>query len=217
MGRQEAKVNSQPVCALTVTIVGCDVGAELAGADLKVKCRERGATFMKSDSCRAPAGGGALGVSNLSHTVVYEGDDALTFELCECRRWRSSAAKATGRLSLSTVFGTVGLSGEPGSWAVCLLSEDQRPLASVRVTVSCQCWPLERMGGMAALRSAVAKPLLPPLAKASYRDEMVYVERCYATRHNLQAAYRFAHDAATAPHRLMSNAPLAPCSDAHSP
>lgn len=190
----ELNLSAQPVCAVTVSLVACTVAEALAGSSVKVKCRAAGATFMKTPAGAVPAGGGAVQILSEPAFMIYEGEDALVFELCEARLFRPSTALATGKISFAKFFAGTGVAGQKVSRSVQLLAEDGRPLATVTVGLCYDFGRLASFGGYAALRACA----LPP--SPGHGEIVAYCHACDAARIHLQEAYLFARMAKAAPH-----------------
>lgn len=197
MAASEKDLAAQRVCVLKTSLFSCAVAAPLGGRRVKVKCRGRTSTLMKSEVCNVPAGGGELDLIEPTSDLVYEADEVLRFELRGAHRFWSSTLLAAGSLSLATVLGTVGLEGDTGSWTVELMSKDGRALGSLQVSIRCRIGSLSRFGGIAAVK-ACALPVRPDVNPVSISSQHVghvvlerarkYCDGCWAARDHLQVA-----------------------------
>lgn len=219
------KLRHQKVCVVKPSFVSCSVAEGLAGAKVKVKCRAAGTTLLKSPACRVPAGRGGDGghtclpvpLPAASCEAVYEGYEALSFELCESRLWRSSAVLATGELSIAQVFRKAGLAGSTASWTVPLSSKGGEACAWLTVAIHCEATRLNLCGGIAALRK-LAPPRQPevlyPIGGAGSvppgAEAEEFCDGCAKATVQLKEAFEFACDAAGESRRLRASesAPL---------
>lgn len=156
--RKEKELLSQEVCILKPLFASCHVDPSLAGCSVKVKCRSKVATLLKSSKYKVRTDG-ELSLCEIVGSALYEGDDTLHFQLCRARLFQCCAVVATGALSLDSLFRTAGLNGETTNWIVDLHSKDGQKLGSLKVNLRCGTGSLEgRGGGVAAMKTHKLPP-----------------------------------------------------------
>jgi len=205
MAQCDKMVAGQRGCFLHPQLVSCNVSSVLAGARVKVKCRDSISTVLKSEVYQVPAGGGELDLVEPTGHVLYEGDNVLNFELCQSCHLRSSKVLATGSLSVADVFESVGLQSETGCWAVPLQARDGQTLGSLEVSIRCWIYLLGPRGSTALRAYTVpARPKVNVAAVDNILGHLTvnkarkYCTRCNKATENLQAALAAAEACAKA-------------------
>jgi len=199
----EKNLLGEKVVIITAFLKRCSVKAKFAGFDVKLKCRGSRGTFDKSAPLRVPKGGGELEFFEPSFDVVFEGDPALHFELCNaskvCLKRHKTLAK--GSLALAPVFKDAGLQGTTATMTVELLSTDDENVGWVDVDISCK---IRKLGRHPLGLTALKVYSLPPRPGTRYLDVVrtfqdvtqmshEYAKMCLITRIRLRQARHSAY------------------------
>lgn len=158
VAKDEVILDHQRACAWQLSFLACTATADLSGLPLTVKCRPAGGgdTILRTPAFSASVAGVQLAAGMKGLRFVYEGKEALEFELCT-RLPRSSTVLATGRLAMSAFFGSADPEETIFS-AVQLHAQDGQPFA--RLTVSSAM--LTRGRGGSRVRGLPPKAASPP-------------------------------------------------------
>lgn len=182
------KLLKQDVYVLKVFFKSCHVEAKLAGLDVKLKCRGSVATFAKTEPCRVPGGGGELHLFEPTFQAIYEGDEALRFELCHASRWRSSKTLARSEVPLLTVFSMISSRQEAVSWTVDFVSNAGQRMGSLEVSIN---YVKKRLGSRSLGLDALNVNKLPPAMGSWARAHPEAMSRrCLHVADNLTYARR---------------------------
>lgn len=201
----EQALYHQPVVLLRPLLASVHVDASLAGRRVKVKVSGRRGTYFKSDAHRVSRGCDPVVLCEPSHSVVFEGDDTLTFELCRARSFLSSAPIARGGISVKNVISSVGIK-DTGNWDVELLARDGRLLGTLGVNIMCTIRRLGVGGGGTQALKLHQAPRPPFLKLLNHSDTTLahhvakmaheYTADCAALQALLEEAFATAREAA---------------------
>jgi len=205
IARKEQDLLRQRVCILKPLFASCSLDSSLAGITVKLKCRSKVSTLLKTDKYRVPPDGN-ITFCELAGRIPYEGDDALNFQVCRVRRFRPSIVIATGRVLLAAVFSRVGLKEDADCLSVSLISVQRgHEVGTLKLNLRCGIGSLgAKGGGIEALKINTLPPRPDPYliferSKSGSHETQVaksYADSCAKVCAGLQAAMMIACSAA---------------------